>query len=251
MRIRYAKPMDLEHIAEIYVTNHRKTYQSLLSPDYFKNLTAEYALHRWEQYIDTREKQIWVASEHAHILGFAAGMADTMLENTWYLDAIHVSEHARGKGVGTQLIKTCGNFALGKNYKKMSVCIVRGNETARALYDKLGAKHFTYFEDDFCGTKSQSEKINHYYPLNRQERLYTQSLNLRMFRQNFRYTTDPQFPGAVRHNPKANVFSALDPFEESAYSCVCSIHPYTKDNRTAHNPALSIVLPVGVDSEYP
>ena len=41
----------------------------------------------------------------------------------------------------------------------MSVCIVRGNDGARRLYEKLGAVHLVYFEDDFCGTVSHSEKL--------------------------------------------------------------------------------------------
>jgi len=81
------------------------------------------------------------------------------LEGCIYLDSIHISQNAQGKGIGTRLIQTVARFAAERGYTKMSVCIVRGNDRARALYSKLGAIHESGFTDDFGDVQSQSEKL--------------------------------------------------------------------------------------------
>ncbi len=159
MDIRFAETTDLQQIADVYINNHRSTYQGLLSDDYLKGLTVDYGVQKWKQYMQDSKRKIWAAFEGTSFLGFVAGMEDSELENTWYLDSLHVVPSARGKGVGTGLIRTIGRYALENGYAKMSICIVRGNDTAGSLYRKLGAKHLKYFEDEFGGTKSNSEKL--------------------------------------------------------------------------------------------
>ena len=159
MKIRVAASSDLDYIAEVYVKNHTETYRGLLSDDYFRALTLDYAKEKWSTYLYSMGKKIWVVYSEEEFLGFAAGMEDESLADTWYLDALHITEKARGKGIGTVLIKTVMKYAAENRYSRMSVCIVRGNDTAGNLYKKLGAEHLLYFEDDFCGTVSHSEKL--------------------------------------------------------------------------------------------
>lgn len=159
MNIRLAVTDDLNNIAEVYRNNHIKTYKGLLSDKYILSLTLDYCRDKWKKYAKDAEKKIWVAYEADIFLGFVAGMEDSELPHTWYLDSLHVTEAARGKGVGTSLIKTIGKYANENNYTKMSICIVKGNDSASKLYKKLGAEHFSYFYDDFCGTVSYSEKM--------------------------------------------------------------------------------------------
>ena len=159
MEIRLAAKEDLQKIGELYITNHCNTYRGLLSDAYIDQLTLEYGVQKWETYLMAEQHKIWVAYENDVFLGFVAGMKDWELENVWYLDSLHVSVYARGKGVGTALIKMIGRYAQGQGYAGMSICIVKGNDDAGNLYKKFGAKHLKDFEDDFCGTISQSEKL--------------------------------------------------------------------------------------------
>ncbi len=158
MIIRFASEEDLDNIAKLYVHNHKTTYRGLLSEEYLSTLTAEGARHRWETYLAENNK-IWIACESDIFLGFTAGKKDDDLSDTWYLDSLHVSENARGRGIGTQLIMTSGRYAYDNGYKAMSVCVVKGNDAARSLYIRLGAKPFKEFEDSFGKTKSNSEKL--------------------------------------------------------------------------------------------
>ena len=72
---------------------------------------------------------------------------------------MHITKNSRGKGIGTQLIYRVGQYALKHGYQCMSICIVKGNDSAKRIYEKLGAVHHEYFIDDFGGVKSNSEKL--------------------------------------------------------------------------------------------
>ena len=157
--IRIAAAQDVAKIARVYVENHRQTYAGLLSAEYFARLTTEYAENKWQSYLEDGRNCIFTAWEGETFLGFAAGMQDETPADTWYLDSLHVTQCARGRGVGTALIRAMGSYARSRGFSKMSVCIVKGNDRAGALYQKLGAVHVLDFEDDFCGTVSQSEKL--------------------------------------------------------------------------------------------
>ncbi len=98
-------------------------------------------------------------------LGFLAYRPDDEIKQCLYLDSLHVSQKARGKGIGTKLIQNVFQYAINKKYHNISICIVKGNENAKKLYTKLGAVHYKYFIDDFDGTKSNSEKLI-WYDLN-------------------------------------------------------------------------------------
>ena len=155
LTIRFADKNDVPHIAETYVYNHRTTYKNLLPAAYFETLTEAYAKNKWREYIADGNNRVWVAEDESGFLGFAASMSDEEFYNVWYLDSLHVCEKARGKGVGTALLKTVGKYALDNGYEKMSICIVKGNDNAGDLYRKLGARHYK----DFTGKMSHSEKL--------------------------------------------------------------------------------------------
>lgn len=155
MKIRLANEGDVSSIALTYVHNHRTTYKNLLPAEYFETLTEEYAVKKWSDYIADESNRVWIAEDEKGFLGFAASMPDEELDGVWYLDSLHVCEKARGKGVGTALIKTVGKCAFGCGYEKMSICIVKGNDSAGSLYRKLGARHYK----DFSGKMLLSEKL--------------------------------------------------------------------------------------------
>ncbi len=159
MIIRQASVEDIRLIAHLYVSNHKATYKGLVSDDYLNNLTVEKASERWKDYLSDEKNRMWVACEENELLGFVASMPDSTSEKIWYLDSLHICPEARGKGIGTALIKKVGEYALGNGYDKMSVCVVKGNEKAKQLYLKLGARHLLCFEDKFDNSRVNSEKL--------------------------------------------------------------------------------------------
>ncbi|WP_294404113.1 GNAT family N-acetyltransferase [uncultured Clostridium sp.] len=159
MNIREADAGDIEAIANLYVMNWKKTYIGLLPDNFLNGLTIDGGIKKWQEYLTKENNRIFVAYENENFLGFSACKEDEELKNCLYLDSLHVSEASRGKGVGTKLINTVGNYAYIKGYEDMSICIVKGNDKAKRIYEKMGAKHYKNFIDYFGNTKSNSEKL--------------------------------------------------------------------------------------------
>ena len=116
-------------------------------------------IKKWQQYLNKEKHKIFVAYENQNFLGFSACKEDEELKNCLYLDSLHVSETSRGKGVGTKLINTVGNYAYTEGYEHMSICIVKGNDKAKRIYEKIGAKYYKDFIDYFGDTESHSQKL--------------------------------------------------------------------------------------------
>ena len=159
MNIREANAEDIEPIASLYVMNWKKTYVGLLPDNFLNGLTVNEGIKKWQEYLTKEKHRIFVAYENEKILGFSACKEDEELKNCLYLDSLHVSETSRGKGVGTKLINTVGSYAYIKGYEHMSICIVKGNDNAKRIYEKMGAKHYKDFIDYFGDTESNSEKL--------------------------------------------------------------------------------------------
>ena len=159
MVIRNALDGDLMNVAALHVSNQRTTYRGLLSDEYLDRLTVESRAEKWREFLHHEGNELFAAWEGSRFLGFAACEADAEFPGCMYLDSLHVAPEARGLGVGTALIRTAARYAAEHGCDAMSVCIVRGNETARRLYLELGAVHERFFIDSFEGTTSRSEKL--------------------------------------------------------------------------------------------
>ena len=159
VNIREANAEDMELIANLYVMNWKKTYVGLLPDNFLNGLTVNDGINKWQEYLTKEKHRIFVAYENENFLGFSACKEDEELKNCLYLDSLHVSESSRGKGVGTKLINTVGSYAYIKGYEHMSICIVKGNDKAKRIYEKMGAKHYKDFIDYFGDTESNSEKL--------------------------------------------------------------------------------------------
>ena len=133
MTIQPAAKDDLPAIAALYLHNHREAYRGLLSEDYLSGLTAEACTEKWAAALSCPKEQLWVAREGDALLGFAAGLPDEELPQTWYLESLHVAEAARGKGVGTALIREAARHHAGDT----PVLIRRRTKEVAMLMSKL------------------------------------------------------------------------------------------------------------------
>ncbi len=95
----------------------------------------------WSRFLDPAEPmEALVAEENGVLLGLAHCVFH---RGTWsvndvcYLEDLFAAEAARGKGVGRALIEAVYELARGKGYSRVYWVTQEGNETARALYDKL------------------------------------------------------------------------------------------------------------------
>ena len=159
MNIREATIDDIEKISNLYINNWKKTYIGLLPNKFLNDLDVNYGIKKWTEYFSKEKHNIFVAYEKEDFLGFVACKENEELKNCCYLDSLHVSELSRGQGIGRKLINTVGNYAYIKGYENISICIVKGNDKAKRLYERMGAKHYKDFTDYFGDIESNSEKL--------------------------------------------------------------------------------------------
>ncbi|MBQ4649597.1 MAG: GNAT family N-acetyltransferase [Firmicutes bacterium] len=154
------QPAQQEHvrqIAELYVRSWKSTYEGLLIQSYLDSLNVREQEQNWSGYMKQPDHGIYVAASEGRVLGFAAFRPFERMENTIYIDSLHVDGSARKQGVGTALleaVKACG-FIQG--FSHMALQVVQGNDNAHNFYLHRGGEHRSNKISTFTGADSVSE----------------------------------------------------------------------------------------------
>jgi L-amino acid N-acyltransferase YncA len=157
MLIRQITDNDVPAIADIYNNNWETTYRNLLPDSFLDGMTREHSIDKWLKHIRTSSHGGFVAlNENNQVIGFSAYKPYPDLENCILLDSLHITASAQGKGIGKALILAIGKYAFTSGYKKMAICIIKGNDRAEGIYTHLGARFYKDFIDSFEGTPSNS-----------------------------------------------------------------------------------------------
>jgi GNAT superfamily N-acetyltransferase len=94
------------------------------------------------------ESVLFIAREGNTPVGFTQlypGFSSVSLARTFLINDIFVSEHARRKGVASQLISAAIEFARSLSAVRVSLSTATTNETAQALYRSTGWKRDEQF----------------------------------------------------------------------------------------------------------
>ena len=59
-------------------------------------------------------------------------------DRTWLLDLLYVRPSARGKGLGTELLRAAAGFVRDQGAEMLALEVLESNEGARRLYERLG-----------------------------------------------------------------------------------------------------------------
>lgn len=145
MEIRLLIEKEITEMVELYVKSWRATYKGIIPDKILDTITVEKFNKIWEEYITKENNGIFGAFENDIFLGFGAFTPDDEIENTLYLDSLHIKSEYKGKGIGTKIIEHLKNYAKENGYQNLSVSIMCGNNRARSLYTKLGAIHLNYY----------------------------------------------------------------------------------------------------------
>lgn len=145
MEIRLLVEKEIDEMTELYVKSWRATYKGIIPDKILDTITVEKFNKIWKEYITKENNGIFGAFENDVFLGFGAFTPDEEMEDTLYLDSLHIKDGYKGKGVGTKIINHLKEYAREKEYKGVSVSIMCGNDRARNLYTKLGAIHLNYY----------------------------------------------------------------------------------------------------------
>ena len=81
-----------------------------------------------------------VAEHDAVFLADDVGIAalDRKSDRTWLLDVLYVRKRARGKGVGTELLRAAAEHAASHGAETLALEVLESNAGARRLYERLG-----------------------------------------------------------------------------------------------------------------
>jgi ribosomal protein S18 acetylase RimI-like enzyme len=71
-----------------------------------------------------------------------AGVAalDRKGDRTWFLDLLYVRPAARGRGLGTELLRTAAAYVKEQGAEMLALEVLESNTAAKRLYDRLGFK---------------------------------------------------------------------------------------------------------------
>lgn len=150
--IREANVEDAEPLTNLILQVERESEFMLFEADERK-ITAEQQRNRIEQMKEQNNSTMLVAEVKGKLVGylFAIGGRARRNQHTAYL-VIGILQEYRGKGIGTQLFTTLERWAKEQRLHRLELTVVATNETAIALYKKMG------FQIE--GTKKDSLLIN-------------------------------------------------------------------------------------------
>ena len=138
--IRPGRDSDLEAVAAIKVANWADTYRGLIPPDVLAPfLDLGHSEDDLRGAIALPDAQFLVAEDaRGNVVGFSLAYLDET-PDPW-LESLHVVAAARGRGVGTALMREVALGIRARGRDTMRLGVVKGNRGAGRLYERLGAR---------------------------------------------------------------------------------------------------------------
>ncbi|MFT6934201.1 MAG: ribosomal protein S18 acetylase RimI-like enzyme [Maribacter sp.] len=151
---RQASKEDYGNIATLHATNWQQNYRKCFS-DYF----LDYEVHLDRQIVwkerclnPSANQYILLAEEERMLLGFCCAYVDESPLYGSYLDNLHVSAMANGKGLGTLLMQGLINeITTRAGMDKMYLWVLDSNDAAINFYDKLKGRRAETLKADDIG----------------------------------------------------------------------------------------------------
>ncbi|MFT6995769.1 MAG: ribosomal protein S18 acetylase RimI-like enzyme [Maribacter sp.] len=149
---RQASKEDYGNIATLQATNWQQNYRGCFSDHFLDYEVLPDRLAIWkERCLNPSVNQyILLVEEDGILLGFCCAYVNESLLYGTYLDNLHVSTIANGKGLGTLLMQRLINeITTRAGMDKMYLWVLDSNDTAINFYDKLkGRRAETVKADD-------------------------------------------------------------------------------------------------------
>ena len=132
-------------MAELHVSNIRRTYADIYPKEYFESLSVEKIEELWKNYLKKSMCKVIVCVEMDEIVGFGAVCLFNAGRRKALLDFLHVKGKFEGKGYGRQIINAVCSLLSSEGLLAMEIYCVEGNHRARGFYEKLGVKYMGSF----------------------------------------------------------------------------------------------------------
>lgn len=151
---REAKNTDVDRIANLHAQSWQQNYRGSFSDKFLDNEVLDDRLTVWhERFNNPKENQhIVIAEENGQLLGFICSYFKESAIYGTYLDNLHVSDAAKGKGIGTKLMGKLAQEINGRNYKNgFYLWVLNTNYAAISFYDRIGGKSLETVEANDIG----------------------------------------------------------------------------------------------------
>ena len=151
---REAELKDADRIANLHAQSWQQNYRGSFSDEFLDNEVLDNRLAVWrERFRNPNEHQhIVIAEENRQLLGFICSYFKENPIYGTYLDNLHVSDTAKGKGIGTKLMGNLAQEIIGRNYKNgFYLWVLNTNYAAISFYDRIGGESLETVEANDIG----------------------------------------------------------------------------------------------------
>lgn len=144
MHYRVANITDLENLAKLHAESWRESYRGIFSDKFLDKDVLEDRRNYWINRLSSPKKNqfVMIAVDNNGIAGFICAFGNE--SPTWgtFIENLHVSKSAQGRGIGKQLMYSAAKWADEIfDHKGVYLEVLEGNLNARNFYHCIGAKH--------------------------------------------------------------------------------------------------------------
>lgn len=144
MSIRTALLSDCSAIAELHVSSWRSAYRGALSDEYLAGDIVQDRRQLWESRLaePPEHQHVYVAEDGDGLIGFACLYGNAHAELGSFLNNIHVSQVAQGRGIGTALLHATAELCTRRYGEAgLYLSVIQSNTKAQAFYARYGARN--------------------------------------------------------------------------------------------------------------
>ena len=148
MKLRAARPEDLDTITQLQLASWRTAYRGLVGDDFLDNKVPGLLAQRWAVLPGPkwRVDAVW---QDDVMVGFAS--LDLAHDGGAYVDNLHVLPRAKGQGVGRILMARAAAHVIEEKQEKLWLTVMADNMPARAFYTRIGGQELAATQESMLG----------------------------------------------------------------------------------------------------
>ena len=144
MRYRVANINDLDNLAKLHSDSWRESYRGIFADEFLDNDVLKERKCYWnDRLLNPKNNQfVMIALDDNGITGFICAFGEESSKWGTFVENLHVSKSAQGRGVGKHLMYLTAKWADEIfEHKGVYLEVLEGNLNARDFYHRIGAKH--------------------------------------------------------------------------------------------------------------
>lgn len=143
MEIKVAEYSDFERIAGLHAKSWQRFYSGILSKAYLGEEVQSERKIIWQTRLTNPpfNQAVYVLEEGGLLCGFVCGFGNHDFERGTIIDALHVDDYFRGRGIGLTLLKAIADWA--RQYfpdNGVYLEVLKGNQQAIDFYEHIGGQ---------------------------------------------------------------------------------------------------------------